>query len=267
MGGNRRLAVITGGSAGLGTVFARRLAEQGYDLMLAARRQDRLQALKIEIEAAHQISVATFAGDLSEPSRLKRFAEDLEGCDRVDLLINNAGYGTLGVFWETDYEQQEAMHRLHVGATMRLTRAVLPGMVARKSGAIINVASVAGFFRSAGNASYCATKGWMCDFTEALRLELDDAGSPVVVQALCPGFTYTEFHDVMGVDRGAISRKWWMPAEFVVEESLKALGTGDLFVVPGWRYKLLVALGSRLPVGWRLAVERMSMHRRHRKGK
>lgn len=265
MGGIHRFAVITGASAGLGALFASRLAEQRYDLLLAARRQERLSALKTELEARHGVKVEVAAVDLAQQGELDSFAQDVERRARVDVLINNAGFGTRGVFWETDYARQEEMHRLHIVATMRLTRAVLPGMVARRSGAIVNVASVAGFFRSAGNASYCATKGWLCDFTEALRLELDDAGAKeVVVQALCPGFTYTEFHDVMGINRGLINKAWWMPAEFVVDESLKALKKGELFVVPGWRYKLLVAIGSRLPVSLRLALERKSAHRRNR---
>lgn len=264
MAQNARVAVITGASAGLGEVYAEKLAARGYTLVLAARRADRLEALRRRLESGFGVAVSFFAGDLSQPEPLEELALRLESVPRVDLLVNNAGFGTLGVFWKTDYARQEAMHRLHVNATMRLSRSVLPGMIERNEGAIINVASVAGFFRSAGNASYCATKGWMCDFTEALRLELDDAGSAVVVQALCPGFTYTEFHDVLGVSREALGKAWWMSADFVVEESLRGLATRKLFVIPGWRYKLLVAIGSRLPVGWRLAVERMSAHRRHR---
>jgi len=268
MGKNHRFAVITGASAGLGAIYADRLARQGYDLILVARRQDRLDALRTELESRHGTSVETAVADLAAPDDLEALARDLERRGQIDLLVNNAGFGTRGAFWETDYARQEEMVRLHIGATMRLTRAVLPGMVARKSGAVINVASVAGYFRSAGNVSYCATKGWMCDFTEALRLELDDAGAPeVVVQALCPGFTYTEFHDVMGVRRDGIGKAWWMPAEFVVDQSLKALPKAELFVVPGWRYKLLVAIGSRLPVGLRLAMERRSAHRRDRTAK
>lgn len=261
---NLRLSVITGASAGLGAVFAEKLAARGDNLLLVARRADRLAELKADLEAKHGISAEAMPVDLADPEACEELARTLSAEPRVDLLVNNAGFGTLGVFWETDYARQEAMHRLHIGATMRLTRAILPAMVAHGSGAIINVASVAGFFRSAGNVSYCATKGWMCDFTEALRLELDDAGSSVVVQALCPGFTYTEFHDVMGVSREALGKEWWMPADFVVGESLRALESGKLFVIPGWRYKLLVALGSRLPAGMRLAMEKMSAHRRHR---
>lgn len=257
-----RLAVVTGASAGLGAVFAEKLAARGFGLLLAARRADRLQELKSRLQTQHGARVDLWTADLSVPEACEELAARLEAAPRVDLLVNNAGFGTLGVFWETDYARQEAMHRLHVLATMRLTRAVLPGMVARGEGAVINVSSVAAFFRSAGNVSYCATKGWMCDFSEALRLELDEARSPVVVQALCPGFTYTEFHDVLGVSREALGKGWWMAADFVVEESLRGLESGKLFVIPGWRYKLLVAVGSRLPLGLRMALQKMSAHRR-----
>lgn len=164
-----RLSVVTGASAGLGAVFAEKLAARGSGLLLAARRADRLGELKARLESRFGVAVEVHAADLSDPRACEAFAGRLASEPRVDLLVNNAGFGTLGAFWETDYQRQETMHRLHVAAVMRLTRAVLPRMIARGEGAIINVASVAGFFRSAGNVSYCATKGWMCDFSEALR--------------------------------------------------------------------------------------------------
>src|SRR5208283_4154916 len=122
-------------------------------------------------------------------------------------------------------------------------------------GAVINVASVAGFTRSPGSVSYCATKAWVNAFTEGVYLDLRSAGSPVVVQALCPGFTYSEFHDVAGVDRASIPQSLWMNAEDVVDASLAGLRQRKLFVVPGWRYKLIVALVNRIPVRMRLALE------------
>ena len=167
----------------------------------------------------------------------------------LQLLVNNAGFGTLGRFFEAPIESQDAMHRLHVLATMRLTHAALRNLTARNQGAIINVASVAAFVPRPGSTSYYATKAWINCFTEGLYLELKTAGSRVRMQALCPGFTYTEFHDVLGIDRDFISSAWWMPAEDVVEASLEGLEKGKLFVVPGWRYKLLVALMRMMPRG------------------
>lgn len=257
-------AVITGASSGLGEVFARKLAARGVNLLLAARRVSRLEALKQELERTRGVQVELFPCDLSRPQDLEGFAARLEAAPPPDLLVNNAGFGTLGRFHETAYQRQVDMVQVHVLATMRLTRAVLPAMIQRGSGAIVNVSSVAAYFRSGGNASYCATKGWMNDFTEALRIELDGIQSLVQVQALCPGFTYTEFHDTLGVDRNKIPRWLWMPADYVVEESLKGILAGKLFVIPSWKYRLGAAIGELLPVSWRLALERASPHQRHR---
>jgi uncharacterized protein len=258
------VSAITGASSGLGAVFARKLAARGQDLLLAARRADRLEELRAEIERSHGVRVEAFPCDLASEAGVERLAARLEGEERLELLVNNAGFGTKGLFWETDYERQLEMVRVHVLATMRLTRAALRGMVVRRRGGVINVSSVAGYWRSAQNVSYCATKGWVNDFTEGLRLELDSAGSPVAVQALCPGFTYTEFHDVMGVDRGVVPEWLWMPAEFVVEESLRGLEKRKLFVIPSWKYRAAAALSDLLPAGWRLGMERRSPHKRGR---
>ncbi len=259
-----RLAVITGASSGLGSVFARKLAARGYNLLLAARRMDRLEQLQADLERAYHVRVEPFCADLADDVQVEDFARRLESEGPIDLLINNAGFGTKGWFHSTDYARQVEMHKLHIMATLRLSRAVLPAMIERGEGAIINVASVAGFFRSSGSVSYCATKGWMIDFSEGLRVELDSMGSPVNVQALCPGFTYTEFHDVLGSDRNAVPKQLWMPSEFVVDESLNALASRKLIVIPGWRYKLIVAIGRRLPVWLRLKLETRSPHAKTR---
>ena len=257
-------AIITGASSGLGEVFARKLAAQGANLLLTARRLDRLEALQRELSRSAGVRVDICPCDLARAEDLDSLAARIEAAPPPDLLVNNAGFGTLGRFHETNYQRQLDMVHVHILATMRLTRAVLPAMILRRSGAIINVSSVAAYFRSGGNASYCATKGWMNDFTEALRVELDGLHSPVVVQALCPGFTYTEFHDTLGVDRNKIPAPLWMPADYVVNESLKGLLSGKLFVIPNWKYRLGAALGELLPVSWRLALERASPHQRDR---
>jgi short-subunit dehydrogenase len=253
-----RLAWITGASAGLGAEFARALAARGYALVLIARRLDRLHDLAAALPGA---AVECVAADLTDDSALQRLADRLAAAP-PDLLINNAGFGTRGDFAETAYATQEQMHRLHVLATLRLTHAALPGMIRRDAGALINVSSVAAFARSAGNVSYCATKAWMNAFTEGLHLELKARGSRVVVQALCPGFTYTEFHDVMGVDRQSIPRGLWLRAEDVVAASLRGLERGQWLVVPNWKYKLLAAVLPRLPLKVREIVQLRSPHRR-----
>jgi short-subunit dehydrogenase len=239
------LALITGASSGIGATFARALAARGYDLILVARRKERLEAM------AREMNAEVLVADLTDDADLKRVEERIAALENLELLVNNAGFGVMGRFWEKDVEGQHRMHRLHIDATVRLTHAALKPMVARKSGAVINVSSVAGFVQSPGSTSYGATKRWMNAFTEGLYLELKSIGSPVKVQALCPGFTYSEFHDVAGIDRGAIAKSLWMHAEDVVEASLEGLDRGELFVVPGWRYKRLVRLLAVLPDGLR----------------
>jgi len=143
-------------------------------------------------------------------------------------------------------------------ATLRLCHAALRVLVPRDRGAIINVASVAAFIRGTGSGSYGSTKSWMTAFTEGLHLDLRSIGSKVTVQALCPGFTYTEFHDTMGVSRESRApRSFWLNANDVVEASLDGLRRGKLYVVPGWRYKLLTAFATKLPHGARIAFESM----------
>jgi hypothetical protein len=261
---SNRLAAITGASAGLGAVFARQLAARGYDLLLIARRRDRLEHLARELTRAHGIAADCLVADLSTDDGITAAVARLAVEQRLQLLVNNAGFGTKGRFHQTGLEGQIAMHRVHMDATMRLCHAALQGMVARDAGAIVNVASVAGFGHSQGNVSYCATKSWINSFTEGLYLELKGLGSHVTVQSLCPGFTYTEFHDAMEFDRKQIPGWLWMPADFVVETSLRALESGKLFVIPGWKYKLVVAFLTKIPTALRLKVEAISPHARDR---
>jgi hypothetical protein len=240
-------ALITGASSGIGEVFARKLAGRGCDLVLVARRQDRLQALARELEQAHGLRAEVLAADLTRDADLARVEERIRQSQDLDYLVNNAGFGTRGWFHEGDLEAQDRMHRLHVLAPTRLTHAALNAMLARGRGHVVNVASVAGFIATPGSASYCATKAWMIRFSEGLYLEMKTTRAPVKVQALCPGFTYSEFHDVAGMDRKLIPAGWWMRAEAVVEASLRGLEQGKLIVIPGWRYRLLVFLIGLTP--------------------
>ena len=242
--------MVTGASSGIGAAFARALAARGYDLALVARRQDRLKQLADEISKAHGAGCTVLAADLTNDAELRKVEDFLAGAANLALLVNNAGFGALGRFFEAPVESADAMHRLHVLATMRLTHAALGNLVARGDGAVVNVSSVAAFVPRPGSTSYYATKAWINCFTECIHLELKSAGSRVRVQALCPGFTLTEFHDVLGVDRKTIlSGAWWMAADDVVAASLQGLDEGKLFVVPGLRYKLLVGLLRMLPRG------------------
>ncbi|HZL51444.1 MAG TPA: SDR family oxidoreductase [Terracidiphilus sp.] len=251
----KTLAVITGASSGLGVVFARKLAAE-HDLLLIARRKERLEALAAELTAQYGCKVDVLPADLTDEKDLAAVADRIAAEQNLGLLVNNAGFGSRGLFWESDIEVQEQMHRLHVMATVRLSHAALRNMVRQNSGGIINVASVASFVQRAGSVSYGATKRWMAAFTEGLYLELKGIGSSVKVQALCPGFTFTEFHATLGLKRPSVApSSLWLQPDFVVGESLKALKRGKLLVVPGWKYKAIVALVSKLPTPLRLAFE------------
>lgn len=246
---SRPVALVTGASSGLGAEFARQLAARGHDLVLVARREEKLKALAQQLHERHGIDAHVLVADLAADGAVETVVRRISAEPRLELLVNNAGFGALGYFFGAELEPQERMHRVQVLATVRLTHAALSAMVPRGHGGVINVSSVAAFSRIPGHASYAAVKAWMTAFTECLYLELKMLHSPVRIQALCPGFTYTEFHDVLGMDRDKIaaSSKWWMTAEFVVCESLKGLDRRKWLVIPGWRYRMLVRLLRAMP--------------------
>jgi short-subunit dehydrogenase len=260
MADSRPLALVTGASSGIGAAFARRLARNGYSLILVARRRDRLEALARELGCAEVLPA-----DLTNDDELRSVEQRIAATPDLELLVNNAGFGTTGIFFESSLTAQEQMHRLHVTATMRLSHAALGAMVPRGKGAVINVSSVAGFGTAPGSVGYSATKAWMNTFTDGLDLELKILGSAVKVQALCPGFTLSEFHDTAHMDRNTIPEWLWMKAEDVVDASLEGLAKGDVFVVPGAIYQLLVKLESWMPRGMRaaLAIRYAAKARRH----
>jgi uncharacterized protein len=243
------LAVITGASSGLGATFARKLAVRGYDLLLIARREDRLKSIAYEISQQYHVRAEVLAADLTDDAALAAVATRVRESPELGLLVNNAGFGTVGYFVDADPESQDQMHRLHVLAVTRLSHAALTNLMPRAAAGtgIINVSSVAGYVVSPQSVSYAATKTWMNRFTEGLAIELGVKSSPVTVQALCPGFTLTEFHDVIRMDRSRVPASLWMTADFVVEESLRGFDQRKLFVIPGWRYKLLVWALKILP--------------------
>ena len=260
----RPTVAITGASSGIGAAFARRLAPE-HNLLLIARRKDKLEHLGNELHSQYGTSIEVLQADLTKDEDLSRTANQVGNHPSLVLLVNNAGFGTRGRFWESPLEVQEDMHRLHVMAAVRLTHAALRNLVPRDVGGIINVASVSAFVRNAGSVSYGATKSWMTSFTEGLYLELKGMGSNVVVQALCPGFTYSEFHDRMSVDRKTLAGSpWWMSAEEVVDASLNGLARRKLFVIPGWRYRVLTAFLTKIPTALRLTIEHVAMRNRER---
>jgi short-subunit dehydrogenase len=234
-------AIVTGASAGIGAVYARRLAERGHDLVLVARRQERIVALADELSAAHGIRAEPLVADLGDPGGVERVAKRAQAGD-VSMLVNNAGINGYAPFHEVEPDIVGKVIALNVTAPVMLSRAALPGMLERGEGAIVNVASILSFAASLPpdplpqRATYAATKGFVLTFTRTLAAEV--AGTPVRVQVVCPGYTKTEFHMTTGADpvdgtapddqpEGA------MLPEDVVQASLVGLELGEVVCVPG----------------------------------
>ena len=238
------VTLVTGASAGLGVDFARQLAAKGHRLVLVARRKDRLDALARELGDARALAL-----DLSEPQAAERLMADLAAHgERVDCLINNAGFGLWGSFAKADGGQLRSMIDLNCGLLTELCHAVLPDMLKRKQGAILNVASTAAFQPGPGMAVYFATKAYVLSFTEALHEEVASKG--VHVSALCPGPTSTEFGDVAGFQSTKNFDRIAMKSEDVVRMGLEALEKNQAVRVTGVLNKA-AAQGHRfLPRSW-----------------
>jgi len=238
------VALITGASAGLGIDFARQLSAKGKQLVLVARRKDRLDALAAELGHARAIEL-----DLSEVGAVDRLMADLAAQgEQVELLVNNAGFGLTGRFAELDGKRQRQMIDLNCGALTELAHAVLPGMIARKAGAILNVASTAAFQPGPGMAVYFATKAFVLSFTEALHEEVKRHG--VTVSALCPGPTATEFGEVAGFGPSAMLEKVAADSPSVVRAGLAGLERGKAVIIPGLINKSTAQAHRFFPRSW-----------------
>jgi short-subunit dehydrogenase len=253
----RRLALVTGASAGIGAAFARIYASHGYDVALTARRVDRLEALAGEIRLRFGVEALTLAADLAEPGATDAILADLAGHGRVvDALINNAGYGLPGAYAETDWAAQRDMLQVMLIAPCELVHKLLPGMVERRFGRIVNVASLAGLVPGpAGHTQYAATKSFLVKFSQSLHLENQATG--VHVSALCPGFTFSEFHDV-NATRAQVAQstpEWlWLGADEVAATGYEAAEANRPICVPGLPNKAIAAVAKLLPDDWALAL-------------
>lgn len=241
----RRRALITGASAGIGAAFAERLAADGWDLCIVARRRARLAELARRLRARHGVAVDVVAADLTDPRALHRLERRVAGDSRLELLINNAGVADFGHFVERDRDVEETEIKLDVIAVVRLTHAALPAMIRRGRGAVINVSSVAALTPGPNYAVYSGCKSFINTFTEALHFEL--AGTGVDFQVLCPGLTHTEIFAAAGADTSAVPELLWMSPAAVVEASLAALRRGTLVCVPGLANQALTSLSNLLP--------------------
>ncbi len=233
---NRPRALVTGASSGIGAAFAERLARDGYDLIIVARRRDRLDNLAEQLLGKYSAHVEVLTANLSQPKELrtveKRIGEDLA----LELLVNNAGFGGYMPFVELDPDKATELINLKVLAVTRLTRAALPGMIARGKGSIVNVSSRLAFSGPIGSsqlpkrATYAGANAFIITFTQLLQSELDGTG--VRVQALCPGVVQTEFHEQAGIDPNRYPAAIVMKSEEVVQASLTGLALGEVICVP-----------------------------------
>lgn len=253
----RRLALITGASAGIGAASARIYASHGYDVVLTARRADRLEALAAEIKLRSGVEAYAVAADLAEPAGVDTVLAAIAEQGRVvDALVNNAGYGLPGTYATTSWADQATFLQVMLTSVCEMTHKVLPGMVERRFGRITNVASLAGLAPgAAGHTLYAATKGFLVKFSQSLHLENLSTG--VHVSALCPGFTYSEFHDVNGT-RAQVSQgvpEWmWLGADEVAAAGYEAAEANRPICVPGSPNKAIAAVAKILPDDWALAL-------------
>lgn len=249
MSRSRPLSLVTGASAGIGAAFARELAARGHDLVLTARRADRLEELAAELQARHGTHATVLPLDLADPDAPRQLAETLAARGlAVDWLINNAGYGVPGTFEANAWETHAAFIQVLMTAPTELAWRLLPGMRERGHGRIVNVASLAGHVPgTAGHTLYGASKAYLIKFSQSLALENRHLG--VNVCALCPGFTWSEFHDVTGTRdlMNQMPRFMWQTAEDVVREACEAVERGDIVRVTGRVNRFIKSLVKLMP--------------------
>jgi short-subunit dehydrogenase len=252
----RPRALVTGASSGIGKAFAERLAADGYDLVVVARDVERLEQLSAGLKAAHGADVEVLPADLGDAEQLATVEARVAQLDRaaaIELLVNNAGFGSGGAFHELPIGPEVAQIQLNIVALVRLTHAALSAMVPRRSGAVINVASLGGFQPSPGVATYSATKSFVLNFTEAIHEELGKSGVSAMV--LCPGFTRTEFQERAGMHATGMPNMVWQSPDQVVDTALADLRRGKAVCIPGLLNKATVSFSHLLP---RVAVRKMA---------
>lgn len=246
---NQRTALITGASSGIGEAFAHVFASEGFDLVITARREDRLRALAARVEQTYGRRVEVITLDLAETDAPAKLCTEIAARGiQVDALVNNAGYGVPGSYLASSWERHLTFLQVLVVSVTELTHRLLPGMIEREYGRIINVASLAGLVPApAGHTLYGAAKAFLIKFSEALAHEVRKHG--VHVTALCPGFTWSEFHDVTGT-REQMNRlpRWiWMDAPTVAREGFTAVMSGKSVYVNGRVNRAIAALVRLLP--------------------
>lgn len=243
---SRPIAMITGASAGIGRAFAEQLAGRGYDLVVVARDTARLDALAKELDATRGASVEVLTADLSAGQGIAAAEARVIDDERpIDLLVNNAGFATVGRFHDLPISREISEIGLNVVAVARLTHAALPGMVARGRGGVINVASIAAYQPTPLNATYGATKAFVSSLSQAVHEELKGTGVNCMV--LCPGFTRTEFQARAGIDSSEVPNFLWQDATTVVGHALGAFDKGKAVCVPGGLNRVTAGFSGTAP--------------------
>lgn len=239
----RTTALVTGASAGLGHEFARQLAAQGHDLVLVARNASRLAETAEDLRRRYGITAEVLPADLTDDDDVAAVVERLKDARRpVGMLVNNAGIGLLHNFEDNHVGEEKSHLKLHAETAMVLTHAALEGMLERGEGRIINVASVAAFLP---RGTYSAAKAWLVSFSRWANMAYRRRG--IKVTAVCPGFTHTEFHDRMGMDKSVAPAWTWLRAERVVREGLADNASGKAVSIPSKRYKVVAAVARVAP--------------------
>ena len=236
-------ALITGATAGIGAAYAKLLAKEGFDLVLVARDLPRLKGVAKELSKLYKIKAETIKADLTKPAQLAKVEKRLANNSKpIEVLINNAGFGLKDSFLVSNLAKEQELLDVLVTAPMRLSHAVLPGMIKRNSGSIVNVSSVASFI---AGGTYSAAKSYLTVFSEYLHTELRDTN--VKVSALCPGFTRTEFHARGKMKMSGLPNYMWTAVDQVVAKSWRYVKAGKVICIPGWQYMLLSSIARIAP--------------------
>lgn len=246
------LAMVTGASSGIGKSFAEALAARGTDLVLVARNRARLDEIAADLGKRHGRNVSVLVADLEKPEELALVEQRLFEDARIDLLINNAGYGVTGNFADLSIEKSQGQIDCNIVALTRLTHAALTTMKHSRRGGVINIASGAAFLPTPQISVYCATKAYVVSFSLALNEELKSHGVRCLV--VCPGFTRTEFQSRANYDTSAMPSFVWQTAEDVVNESLAAYDKGEAMLVPGFQNRVTMALTNLIPKTWLVSL-------------
>jgi uncharacterized protein len=242
----KQIALITGATSGIGRAYASCFAKAGNDLIITGRRMEKLNSFAFEMRKSYGVCVHIVKAELSSDKDVRKLIRIIEKHDNITVLVNNAGFGSGIEFCKNNLEDHMHMLKVHVIVSVKLVYAVLPQMIKRKGGTIINVSSLGAFMPAPGSSMYSATKLFLASFSESLYMEVHQQG--IKVQCICPGFTHTDFHERR--HNGKILETnglMWMEPETVVEKSIKSLRKRNIVLVPGIINKLLIRITALIP--------------------